>query len=365
MSKIRQSKSGYINSVVTKTLNHKLTLILSVLFVLACAIRGESGTETTSLKSLSETGLYSNFAAKSVAKENLMYSPQYPLWSDGAAKQRWVYLPLDSTIDASDAENWVFPVGTKFWKEFTFDKRVETRIIEKTGPKKWAYQTYAWNDEQTDAFLVGANGSRNHFEIAEGIKHDIPGVNDCKVCHEGDNREVILGFNALQLSPDRDSLAPHAEKFDSSMIDLNDLIAQGRLVNLADEFKTKPPRIQGKTPRERAALGYIWANCGGCHNADDPLASVGMELKLPLFADSSAQDSALASVVGHPSKFKIPDNGEDPTYRILPGYPEHSSVIYRMLSRNPVRQMPPLGTKIVDQEAVDLISEWIRDDLGR
>ena len=94
------------------------------LLVLACALRGESGSGTVNPKSLSETGLYSDFAAKSIAKENLMYSPQYALWSDGAAKKRWVYLPPGATIDASDAENWIFPVGTKFWKEFPFCKRV-------------------------------------------------------------------------------------------------------------------------------------------------------------------------------------------------------------------------------------------------
>lgn len=120
-----------------------------------------------------------------------MYSPQYPLWSDGAAKKRWVYLPPGATIDASDAGNWPFPVGTKFWKEL-FSKRVETRIIERPHPGKWSHQTLPGMTTRR-TLLVGANGSRNHCEIAEGIKHDIPGVNDCKVCHEGDNRDVILG----------------------------------------------------------------------------------------------------------------------------------------------------------------------------
>jgi hypothetical protein len=36
-----------------------------------------------------------------------------------------------------------------------------------------------------------------------------------------------------------------------------------------------------------------------------------------------------------------------------------------MNTRDPYRQMPPLGTKIVDKEAVDLITKWILEDLVR
>ena len=40
---------------------------------------------------------------------NLAFAPQYPLWTDGAAKRRWISLPPGTAIDASDPENWVFP----------------------------------------------------------------------------------------------------------------------------------------------------------------------------------------------------------------------------------------------------------------
>lgn len=339
--------------------------ILISLFLLSITLWGETGSGPVPPQKLSETGLYSDIASKTVAQENLCFSPQYPLWSDGATKKRWVYLPPGQVIDARDSENWIFPVGTKFWKEFSFGKRVETRVIEKVAQEKWSYQTYAWNTDESEAILVSNYGSRNHIEIAAGVRHDIPGVNDCKVCHEGKGRDVILGFSALQLSPERDSLAPHAEQFDSTMINLNDLIEQGRIAHLSDDLITNPPRIFAKTPRERAALGYVWANCGGCHNAKDPLASVGMELKLPLSKMTSHQDSMLTSVVGHLSKYQIPGVNSEQCFRVKPGEPEHSSLVYRMQTRNPYKQMPPLGTKIVDQEAVDLISEWIRNDLSK
>ena len=47
---------------------------------------------------------------------NRSFAPQYPLWSDGMSKQRAIYLPPGTTIDAADPNDWNFPVGTKFWK---------------------------------------------------------------------------------------------------------------------------------------------------------------------------------------------------------------------------------------------------------
>ena len=69
---------------------------------------------------LQETGLYSDFATLEVDPRHLAFSPQYPLWTDGAAKRRWISLPPGSAIDGSDPDAWVFPVGTRLWKEFSF-----------------------------------------------------------------------------------------------------------------------------------------------------------------------------------------------------------------------------------------------------
>ena len=69
---------------------------------------------------LSQTGLYADVATLKIDSKNRTFSPQYPLWSDGAAKRRWVRLPDNRAIDGAVTDEWVFPVGTRFWKEFTF-----------------------------------------------------------------------------------------------------------------------------------------------------------------------------------------------------------------------------------------------------
>jgi hypothetical protein len=110
-----------------------------------------------------------------VAAQVRPYSPQYPLWTDGAEKLRWASLPRGRTIDAKDGEAWRFPVGTRFWKQFSFaGQRVETRYIEKTGKHTWVYATYVWDAHQDEATLVpAATGLKNHVEIAPGVRHDI------------------------------------------------------------------------------------------------------------------------------------------------------------------------------------------------
>ncbi|HSB21085.1 MAG TPA: hypothetical protein VLD85_13835, partial [Anaeromyxobacteraceae bacterium] len=134
---------------------------------------------------LADTGLYADIARHTVDARNLHYSPQYPLWSDGARKNRWIFLPAGKAIDASNPDAWDFPVGTKVWKEFSFGRRVETRYLAKTSRDGWILATYIWNDDETDAVRAPDEGIRNHAEIAPGKRHDIPGVADCRACHEG------------------------------------------------------------------------------------------------------------------------------------------------------------------------------------
>ena len=50
------------------------------------------------------TGLYSDFAAKTIALENKPYTPGVQFWSDGAVKSRFLYQPPGATIDIS---TWV------------------------------------------------------------------------------------------------------------------------------------------------------------------------------------------------------------------------------------------------------------------
>src|SRR4051794_31271455 len=66
---------------------------------------------------LSGTGLYQDWAQRTLAPEARPYVPAHPLWSDGAEERRFVALPRCLRIDTGDMDHWSFPVGTRFWKE--------------------------------------------------------------------------------------------------------------------------------------------------------------------------------------------------------------------------------------------------------
>ena len=62
---------------------------------------------------LSQTGLFSDIASRTLSSGVLTYTPRYPLWSDGAGKDRFLYIPPGRPIDTSDMDRWVFPAGTR------------------------------------------------------------------------------------------------------------------------------------------------------------------------------------------------------------------------------------------------------------
>jgi len=118
------------------------------------------------------------------------------------------------------------------------------------------------------------------------------------------------------------------------------------------------------SPVERAALGYLHSNCGSCHVGTGELRSLGFALNYTLNRPPGEPAPALATSIGLSSLFRVPDS-DDVRERIRKGDPDRSVVVARMATRNPLVQMPPLGTRIVDEEAVRLLRRWIAEDTGR
>jgi cytochrome c553 len=271
---------------------------------------------------LRDTGLYDS--------RNLSFSPQYPLWSDGAHKRRWIYLPPGTAIDASRPDAWEFPPGTRLWKEFSLAGPVETRFIERLPDGTWRYAAYVWTEEGTDATLAPAAG------IAALATHDgysIPSESDCSACHES-AAVPVLGFSALQLSSDRDPFAPHADSHTD--IDIDGLVARGLIKNLPPA--SARPRIEASSSIERASLGYLHGNCGHCHNETDNRVPVDLTLAQSVIAGSANSDRVLSSLLN-----------------------VRNRLLARVSSRNSQKQMPPLGTRHIDVEALALLERWISE----
>ncbi len=340
------------------TPNSKKNFYLAGLAFLAIAAFAQPAAAGSSAPAiLAETGLYADFPSRTLAERVYSYSPQYPLWTDGAAKSRWIYLPPGKAIGAASPDAWVFPVGTKLWKEFSWGREVETRYMERVADGSWIYATYHWNEDGTAALLAPERGLRNAAEIRPGVFTDLPGRWDCVACHEG-KRSPVLGFTALQLSPDRDPLAPHAEPTRPGDLDLPALVKKRFVSGLPKELLKRPPRILAPTPVERAALGYMVGNCSHCHNPTGPLADLGFSLA-ERATGAKGVHGVLATAVGAASQFQPERQTAYP--RIAVGAPESSVLIYRVGSRQPMSQMPPLGTKLIDEEGLALLSRWITE----
>jgi hypothetical protein len=309
---------------------------------------------------LHDTGLYADGSAATVHAQNIAFSPQYPLWSDGATKRRWIRLPGGKTIDASRPDAWAFPPGTRLWKEFSVGRRIETRLIERLADGSWRFASYAWNAEGTDAVLVPPEGATIELPGAPNGRYALPSRNDCLACHEG-AAVPVLGFSALQLSPDRDPFAPHAERKRDEHSDLNDLVARGIVRNLPPPLIENPPRIAAATPTARAALGYLHANCGHCHNDTGGLPDIDLMLAQQASAQGASAEATLRSLLVQPGRYRA--HGSTAARRVVPGDADASLITMRMRSTSPLVRMPPVGVQVVDRAGIELLARWIAQDL--
>jgi cytochrome c553 len=305
---------------------------------------------------LADTGLYAAGRVDGIAPGVRAFSPQYPLWSDGAAKRRWVWLPPGTSIDATRLHEWEFPVGTRFWKEFSIaGRRVETRLLWQVARGRWVTASYAWNAEGTDATLAPADGLAAVADLGRGKQHAIPSRSDCLACHGAPGRTRPLGFTALQMSDDRDPLAIHGEPLPEDALSLESLVAGG-LLTLGRSAAVPRPRIATADARTRAVLGYLAANCGGCHGRDGDVPAVTPFLRAEqLVSDGDAVARAMTERL---TTWQVPGHDEG-TKLLDPLVPQASALLARMKSRRPSSQMPPLGTVVRDDDAVAALQGWI------
>ena len=280
-----------------------------------------------------------------------VFEPKYPLWADGAVKDRYVYIPKCSTIDTSDMDHWKFPVGTRFWKTFSIaNKAVETRMLHRFGPNvgDWVYAAYQWDVNKpldpsaakwtADAAVPNANGTT----------HDIPGKGQCVQCHTTGLTERVLGFSAFQLSHPTAGI-------DVTIKKISDL---GWLTKPApDGFAVPGNAVQ------QAALGYMHGNCGGCHNDSANIPNGGPQiLRLSVAQKDYLTSDPYVSTVGVAViSGQAGIAGKD---RIKAMDPANSAILIRMEARGTGLQMPPLGTdstKVADTDGgVKLVTDWVK-----
>lgn len=301
---------------------------------------------TVAPATLAETGLYAAATnptlLPSIAPGVESYAPSYALWADGAGKERYVYIPACATIDTSDADHWQFPVGTRLWKNFRLgDDLLETRMIHRygSGAEDWLFVTYGWDlarPNDPGAAVAVLHGAPN----AGGTIHDIPDPWECGACH-GKLPDKPLGFSAIQLSHGGDGLT---------------------MQKLSDWGWLSVPARNGfevpGTPVQKAALGYLHANCGGCHNSHGQLPRDNpMLLRLLVAQTDYAKTDTVITTIGVPTLNAATELHGKP--RIDPQQPATSAIFLRMSNRGDF-QMPPIATKLPDTDGgLAQVQAWI------
>ena len=327
---------------------------------------GGAGGGNTMPTLLSETGLYSDIKTKTLAAVVHPFTPAYKLWSDGADKNRYVYMPPGGKIITDDMEYWQYPAGFKLWKDFTRDgKLIETRLLQKIsgGLADWYMVAFKWNADGSEATALPM-GEQN----AMGTMHDIPSKEDCKGCHTS-MKDNSLGFTAVLLSHN----LPNS-------LNLTQIDQMGWLSTPA---KAGGYTLPGDEPT-KAALGYLQANCGMCHNYKSNVYKTKVTLdlwahldKLDTVQGTFAYLSMVCDQWPGPDKFNpitaceaghatgaMMDTDISKLKRVAPGMAAESGIHDLMALRatgqaGMMKQMPPLGSEITDPTGLGVVDAWI------
>lgn len=310
-------------------------------------------------ETLSQTGVFKSVQSLVPQDGVVGYEINAPFWSDHAHKRRWfALLNDDSFMDFRESENWSFPAGTVWVKHFDLEmikgvpasaRRIETRLLVK-GTNSVYGVTYRWDETGTDAWLVPSEGAEETFQIRDGgiIRSQVwkyPGRADCRTCHTSAGGHA-LGFNTPQLNRPRSEGDPR-----------NQIEWLGRLGYLrspapaTNTWESLAPANDANASLQHRVRSYLFSNCAQCHQPGGPgRAAWDARIKTPLESMGLVNAPAL-------------DTLNRPGSRIVKPGSLEQSVLYRRIAEWGEHHMPPLGTTVINQEAVDLLRDWILDEL--
>jgi len=286
------------------------------------------------------------------------YSLNSPLFSDYAFKKRFVRIPKGQKIKYNGSEVFDFPEGSILIKHFYYPadfrqpekniRLLETRllILEKGN---WKALPYIWNDEQTEAFLsiagkniqvewIHYNGEKRQ------LSYSVPNANLCKSCHLKGDKVMPIGPSARQLNGALQSHATNQLIEWSELGILTEMPSQSELPKLV-AYENKDASL------DKRARAWLEINCGHCHRPDGAAKTSGLHL----MADVS--ESNVLGVGKAPIAAGKGSGGR--LFGIVPGKPDESILQYRIESTHPGIMMPEVGRKLVHEEGVELIREWI------
>ena len=166
---------------------------------------------------LSEFNFFIDNSAQIPHDKVIPYELISTLFSDYSYKQRWVYVPINQKATYYNERSvFNFPIGSALIKTFYYpiDERdpslgmnlLETRLLLRKE-NGWEAVSYAWNDEQNEAYKKIAGKTinvswTNFLGEEEDVRYRVPNVNQCKECHASDDKITPIGPKARNINKD-------------------------------------------------------------------------------------------------------------------------------------------------------------------
>ncbi|MBI2425643.1 MAG: hypothetical protein HYV27_22650 [Candidatus Hydrogenedentes bacterium] len=311
---------------------------------------------------LSEFGAFQDMARQIPAANVIPYGLNTEHFADYAHVRRFVRVPQDAQIHYSTDGVPTFPVGTLLLQTFSYpayppdpalpERLIETRVMRRleTG---WDGVAYSWNKEGTDARRALAGGIVPVTWVdpagqEQSFRYIVPNANDCKRCHENQGAMLVIGLVLGNVNLDY-------AYADGSRNQIEHWLQRGILTGAPGMPDDLPRLVRWNDSTdgtvEHRARAWLQVNCAHCHNPAGAAGVSGLDLRL-------TEASPIRLGVYKPP-VAAGRGSEGHRYSIEPGNPQASFLVGRLTSCDPAVMMPPVGRRLSNAEAVELVSEWI------
>lgn len=305
-------------------------------------------------KRLSEYNFFSNPINQLPSEQVVPYELITALFSDYTDKHRFVYVPNGMTAAYNHDEVFDFPVGTALIKTFSYQKADGTELLLETRlllhkDNGWDALTYVWDMNKGDAYLALGGKTidvRNVITPSDSnyIRYRVPNKNQCKECHLKNDAIEPIGPKPRNINKQivykDDVKRNQIDHWTAIEILQEKNYSNDRMVNAFDQNYDLNLR----------ARSYLDINCGHCHSSEGSASSSGLYLSI---------DDEDFGIYKKPVAAGRGSGGL--SYSIVPGHPDESILLYRMLSNEPDVMMPESGRTLMHDEAIELVSEWITE----
>lgn len=325
---------------------------LFVLFLSLVIYSSCSSSKTSTIKLPAEGQFFDRLSDYGIMGEDQNPHPQLvhyqvtnELFTDYAEKKRFVYLPEGEVASLKEDGFFEWPTGTILVKNFGYakeqigkDRLIETRLLIKES-NEWKAVSYQWDESQKDASLAKVGDVIPLKLEDQNFDYVIPNKNQCKSCHNHNEKIDPLGFKYANLSGIEGQL--------------ESLVSKGVIALNGNDDNIRPMIAyeDESQPIQDRALAYLDMNCGHCHRPEGPGNTSG------LFLQYDEKRSNHLGFCKAPVAAGKGSGGRQ--FDVKPGEAEESILYYRMASTDPGVMMPEVGRGLVHKEGLEIVEEWI------